>query len=166
MCAGCASAIPTELWPYHEQFLDRQELYGPSFLERSLPGRKIDTPTYLRARETQEEVRREWRGVFERADIVMLPANVGSTVPHGKNQIEIDGKAYPLRTVMSPFHPLSNVTGFPSLVIPVGMMPDGLPIAIQLIGPPLSEKRLLAVGHRLEQSLGGLVARWGIEPRA
>jgi Asp-tRNA(Asn)/Glu-tRNA(Gln) amidotransferase A subunit family amidase len=45
------------------------------------------------------------------------------------------------------------------------MMPDGLPIAVQLIGPPLGEKRLLAVGQRLEQALGGLVARWGIEPQ-
>lgn len=157
--------IPTELWPYHGQFRDREALYGRHFLDRALPGLKITAPDYLAAKELQAEVRREWRGIFERADIVMLPSTVGGTIPHGSSTVEINGKSYPLRTVTSPFNPLSNVTGFPAIALPVGATSDGLPVAVQLIGPPLGERRLLAAARYLEQALGGLTEQWGIEPR-
>jgi aspartyl-tRNA(Asn)/glutamyl-tRNA(Gln) amidotransferase subunit A len=157
--------IPAELWPYHRQFRDREALYGQHFLERALPGLEIRVPEYLNAKEMQASVTQEWRKLFDRMDVVMLPANVGGTLPHGKNTVEIHGESYPLRTVTSPFNPLSNVTGFPSLVVPVGATSEGLPIAIQLVGPPFGEKRLLAIGHLLEQALGNLTAGWGIEPK-
>jgi hypothetical protein len=42
--------------------------------------------------------------------------------------------------------------------------PEALPIALQLVGPPPAEPRLLAVAYSLEQALGSLPAQWGIEP--
>jgi amidase len=57
------------------------------------------------------------------------------------------------------------MTGFPALALPVGATSDGLPIALQLVGPPLGEARLLGAAHALEQALGSLPAMWGIEPR-
>jgi amidase len=43
-----------------------------------------------------------------------------------------------------------NVAGLPAIVIPVGLRPDGLPLAIQLVGPPDSEVLLLAVAGQFE----------------
>jgi aspartyl-tRNA(Asn)/glutamyl-tRNA(Gln) amidotransferase subunit A len=157
--------LPTDLWTYHEQFRDREALYGRNFLERALPGREITALQYINAKEVQAEVKREWRRLFERVDVVILPANVAGALPHGTNVYVLDGKSYPLRRLTSAYHPLSSMTGFPVLVVPVGQTSDGLPIAVQLIGPPLGERRLLAVGALLERALGGLVAQWGIEPR-
>ncbi|HEX8628087.1 MAG TPA: amidase family protein, partial [Catenuloplanes sp.] len=48
-----------------------------------------------------------------------------------------------------------NIAGLPALVVPVGVRPDGLPLAVQLVGPPGSELQLLAVAGQLE-----LVAPW------
>jgi amidase len=45
-----------------------------------------------------------------------------------------------------------NVAGLPALVVPVGTRPDGLPLAVQLVGPPDSELRLLAVAGQLERA--------------
>jgi aspartyl-tRNA(Asn)/glutamyl-tRNA(Gln) amidotransferase subunit A len=157
--------LPTDLWSYHEQFRDREALYGRNFLQRALPGREISALQYINAKEVQAAVKREWRRLFERMNVVMLPANVAGALPHGTNTYRLDGKSYPLRRLTSAYHPLSSITGFPALVVPVGQTSDGLPIAVQLIAPPLSEKRLLAVGALLERALGGLVAQWGIEPR-
>ena len=52
----------------------------------------------------------------------------------------------------APFQAAWNVAGFPALVLPVGVRPDGLPVAVQLIGPPGSELLLLAVAGQLEQA--------------
>ena len=84
---------------------------------------------------------------------------------HGQNTIDIAGVSHPLRAVMSAYNPISNVTGFPAMVVPVGETPEALPIGLQLIAPPFGDARLLAVGQALENALGGLVAKWGIEPR-
>jgi amidase len=43
-----------------------------------------------------------------------------------------------------------NIAGFPGVVVPVGVRPDGLPSAVQLVGPPGSELTLLAVAGQLE----------------
>jgi amidase len=43
-----------------------------------------------------------------------------------------------------------NVAGLPAIVIPVGLRPDGLPVAVQLVGPPDSELLLLAVAGQFE----------------
>jgi len=44
-----------------------------------------------------------------------------------------------------------NLAGFPAVVIPAGVRADGLPAAIQLVGVPGSELRLLALAGQLEQ---------------
>jgi amidase len=43
-----------------------------------------------------------------------------------------------------------NVAGLPAIVIPVGLRPDGLPLGVQLVGPPDSELLLLAVAGQFE----------------
>jgi amidase len=43
-----------------------------------------------------------------------------------------------------------NVAGLPAIVFPVGLRPDGLPLAVQLVGPPDSEMLLLAVAGQFE----------------
>jgi amidase len=43
-----------------------------------------------------------------------------------------------------------NIAGLPSIVVPVGIRPDGLPLAAQLVGPPGSELQLLGVAGQFE----------------
>jgi amidase len=48
-----------------------------------------------------------------------------------------------------------NVAGLPAVVVPMGTRPDGLPLGVQLVGPPGAELLLLAVAGQLE-----LAAPW------
>jgi len=45
-----------------------------------------------------------------------------------------------------------NIAGLPALVVPVGLRPDGLPLTVQLVGPPGSELLLLAVAGQFEMA--------------
>jgi len=55
----------------------------------------------------------------------------------------------------APFAAPWNVAGLPALVVPMGRRPDGLPLGVQLVGPPGSELLLLAVAGQFE-----LAAPW------
>ncbi len=48
-----------------------------------------------------------------------------------------------------------NVAGVPALAIPVPVARGGLPASLQLVGPPGSEERLVALGRRVEAAVAG-----------
>jgi amidase len=50
---------------------------------------------------------------------------------------------------------LSTTTGLPAISVPVGFSPYGMPIGIQLIGPPRGEAKVLAVARAIEVVTGG-----------
>jgi Asp-tRNA(Asn)/Glu-tRNA(Gln) amidotransferase A subunit family amidase len=73
------------------------------------------------------------RRVFEDIDVLVMP-----TVPHG---------AYPLaegeRSNDADLTAFANLAGCPAVSLPMGTLPDGLPIGLQLVGRPGADLRLL-----------------------
>lgn len=157
--------MTVDLLAHHEQYVTCRSRYGQNFVERSTLGRRVSGVEYAKALEARTAIRRNWQALFDRADILALPGNTAGAPRHGEDTIEVDGQAYPARLVTSRFTRATSLIGFPTLVIPVAETLEGLPIGIQLVGPPLGEARLLAVGHALESALGDLAGRWGIDPR-
>jgi amidase len=51
----------------------------------------------------------------------------------------------------TPFTPIVNVTGQPAATVPFGVV-EGLPIGVQLIGPPAGEAVLFRLAAQLEQA--------------
>jgi hypothetical protein len=47
---------------------------------------------------------------------------------------------------------LSAITGLPALSVPAGFTADGLPIALELLGRPLADARLVSLAYDYEQS--------------
>jgi amidase len=52
-----------------------------------------------------------------------------------------------------PFTPALNVTGQPAISLPLHHSADGLPIGVQLVGPPAGEELLLSLAAQLEGAL-------------
>jgi amidase len=48
------------------------------------------------------------------------------------------------------FTPIANITGQPAISLPLDQTADGLPIGIQLTGPPAGEALLLSLATQLE----------------
>lgn len=55
-----------------------------------------------------------------------------------------------VNTSHSPLTPPWNLTGWPAMAVPCGTLPSGAPCAVQLVGRPGTEDRLLAVAGQLE----------------
>jgi amidase len=51
-----------------------------------------------------------------------------------------------------PFTPAWNVTGQPAVSLPLHHSPDGLPIGVQLVGPPAGEELLISLSAQLEEA--------------
>jgi Asp-tRNA(Asn)/Glu-tRNA(Gln) amidotransferase A subunit family amidase len=81
----------------------------------------------------------------ERLDAIMFPHQKRLVVPIGETQVERNGA-------------LGSVTGFPSIVVPGGFSsptptaPLGVPVGIEFLGRPWSEKLLVEIGYGYEQA--------------
>lgn len=155
--------IQAEGSSFHERYREHEHLYGANFRERILPGREIKVSTYLAARRKQFELQQEWLELANRFEVLVMPSGPAVAPPHGESTIEVGGKPFPFRALLSLFTRPFNLLGWPALTVPNGVNPEGLPTGVQIAGPPDSEARLLILGHRLERTLG-FVDKLGIEP--
>ena len=149
---------------YHERYRQRDHLYHAGFRDRVFPGREMKAMAYLAARRRQLELRQEWDKATCGYDALLMPSGPAVAPPHGTDQLEIQGQSFPFRSLLSRFARPASLLGWPALTLPNGMSKEGLPIGVQLVGPPDSEERLLILGHRLEEALGW-VTKLQIEPR-
>jgi aspartyl-tRNA(Asn)/glutamyl-tRNA(Gln) amidotransferase subunit A len=95
------------------------------------------------------------RRIFDEVDVLVLP-----TVPHGP---------YPLaeheRASDADLTSFANIAGCPAVSLPMGLLPDGLPAGLQLVGPPGSDLRLLELAEICAATLDatpGYPVRWGL----
>ncbi len=70
------------------------------------------------------------------------------TVPRPALPIEPPATPLPLDAPAA----FANLTGFPDLIVPAGVTPEGLPVTISFFGPAFSEPKLLAYGYDFEQA--------------
>lgn len=53
---------------------------------------------------------------------------------------------------------LATAAGLPAISVPVGFTPEGLPVGLQLVGPPRGETKLLQAARAVEMVFGGPLA--------
>jgi amidase len=109
-----------------------------------------------------------WKRVaafFETYDLLLAPAMQAKPYPVEKIYVdEIAGTKMRSYIDWITITSAISVVGCPALAIPAGFSKEGLPIGLQIVGPPQSEARLLAAGALLEAMLG-LAEQVPIEPR-
>ena len=101
---------------------------------------------YLKAQKVRTILRNEYQKAF--TDVDMLLAPVSPTVPFKIGEKANDPMAMYLSDV---FTVSINPVGIPSLAVPCGFSPEGLPIGMQLIGPQKGEAILFNAGHAYEE---------------
>jgi amidase len=109
----------------------------------------LDDPTYLVAKnEVLAATTDAIIALFEKHN---LDAIVYPTSPRPATPIVPDEPPKPGAGTDSPSS-FANQTGFPDLIVPAGMTPEGLPVTISFFGLAWSEPKLLAYGYDFEQA--------------
>ena len=113
-------------------------------------GRRIRARDYLQAMRLRVLVQRAFGELFESADVLVGVGRPGPAPPVDEALDRQPGAAAPAPGAEGRGNPAlipaGNLAGLPALCLPCGFTPDGLPLAIQLVGPPFSENTLLSLG--------------------
>jgi amidase len=89
---------------------------------------------------------------WNEVDVVLTPTLAKLPVPIGWIfEPEDPWEQFERGGFMTPFTPLVNVTGQPAASVPFGVV-EGLPVGIQLIGPPAGEAVLFRLAAQLEEA--------------
>ena len=141
-----------------------QAHYKPTLRQNIEQGRKLDADTIYDAQRGRTVLYHNLRRYLSRYDVLACPT---MGVPAGPVEEEyppeIDGEKVTDYVDWLKFSYLSVVTGLPALSMPCGFTPDGMPVGLQLIGPPRGEAVLLAAARAVEDALGGPLSP--IDPR-
>lgn len=113
-------------------------------------GRNISGPRVWQIMEMVRRLRRECAAVFERIDVIAMPAAAALPWPaHESFPTQIDGQEVGPRGHAA-YTGWVNAAGLPGLALPAAPSRDGLPIGIQLIGPYGGDDMLLELGSAYE----------------
>jgi aspartyl-tRNA(Asn)/glutamyl-tRNA(Gln) amidotransferase subunit A len=149
--------VLAEAASYHEELIrTRAESIGDDVRVLLEAGTLLPSSVYLGAQRTRTALKQAFRRAFGEHELTALLA---PTVPataqlHDQATFEFDGEEEGVpdsfvRTT-GPF----NLTGLPTVALPVDLSSDGLPIGIQLAGPPFEEEVVVGIARAFEQLAG------------
>ncbi|MFF7296506.1 amidase family protein [Streptomyces sp. NPDC008265] len=143
-----------EATAYHERTLRTvPELYQADVRVLLEAGALMPAGDYLRAQRARTLMRQEWARMLHEVDLIVAPTVPVTAVAAGQETVTwADGTVEGVSDAYVRLSSPANITGVPSLSLPVGHDAAGLPIGMQLLGRPLGEGVLLRVGHAYEQT--------------
>ncbi|WP_030607726.1 amidase [Streptomyces sclerotialus] len=113
---------------------------------------------WMLANEEREKLRGRWAGYFADHDVLITPATPTAAVddqtatPVPSRYLTVDGEKRPYFDQTAWLNMAGHVK-LPAAVLPAGKTADGLPLAIQIIGPYLADRTVLDVAEHLARLL-------------
>jgi aspartyl-tRNA(Asn)/glutamyl-tRNA(Gln) amidotransferase subunit A len=129
----------------------RGEGFGPEVKRRIMLGNYALSAGYydayyLKALKVRRLIRKDFDRAFETCDVLLSP--VAPTPAFKVGELVDD----PLAMYLSDIYTLgANLAGLPGISLPGGSSSGGLPIGIQLVGPPFAEETLLRAARMFER---------------
>lgn len=132
-----------------------REQLKPSLIWNIEEGIKLTSADLARARTEHTRIHLAAAGFFERYDVLIAP--VSQVLP-----FDVDME-YPTVIDGQPQHSyldwmrsayLLTVLGAPALSVPAGFTDAGLPVGLQIVGPPRAERDVLEIGAAYEAATG------------
>jgi len=158
--AGVMNGIITwaEALEIHEQWMrTRPQDYGDDVRRILEIGMMTPATSYIRAQRARARTLAESNAVLADHDVLVAPASAIVAPKIGTTQI-LEARADRVDVVgaILRFTQPFNTTGQPAIAIPTSLSPDGLPIAMQIIGRPFGEQEVIRVAAAYERARGAL----------
>jgi aspartyl-tRNA(Asn)/glutamyl-tRNA(Gln) amidotransferase subunit A len=140
---------------HRERLRQRASDLGPDVRVRLQIGEFMMAVDYVQGQRLRRQVANEFLHLFDRIDVLMLPALPVVAPALGTRLITLGDRVEPVHRALTRYTAPFNQSGLPALVVPVGTDAHGLPLGIQIAGRPFGELDILRVGIVLE-ALGHL----------
>jgi amidase len=146
-------------------FPSRKNEYGPYFREFLELGAAVKPADYAKAVQYRKELSTKYRAVLSTVDAFVCPAAIGRAHPISKeaqygSMAEVNGARDKFANSYKPalganvYTYPADLSGTPTITLPVGFSSEGLPLSMQIAGQPLSEPMLCRIGHAYEEATG------------
>jgi aspartyl-tRNA(Asn)/glutamyl-tRNA(Gln) amidotransferase subunit A len=145
-----------EIYEYHEPMITTSpELYQPHTLARLLSCAGISATDYIRNQRHLAEERRKALRLCQDHDIdVLITPTVHIPAPKISELLPLEPMAlrqYETRRLLPSTAPFSALC-WPAISVPCGFTPQGLPVGLQIAGPPGSDNTIFQLAHAYQQS--------------
>lgn len=140
-----------------DELVDKRQAAG---LKR---GNDIRARDYLQAQRLRTVLIERFRALFELVDVIVAPARTSTAPaidapldgrPPGAGSLTTTPKADAPGPGNTALIPAGNLAGLPAIFFPCGFGTDGLPVGLQLVGPPWSEPLLVAIASAYQRETG------------
>jgi len=147
-----ATLLSAEAYTYHAASIAATpELFQPETLRRLRTGEKVSAADRDRLRRELSDARQAILAVFERVDLLLSPT-VPVPPPTIAELIDHPEQLRPREIVLLRNTRPFNVWGLPAISVPCGFTRAGLPIGLQIAGPPGREDWIRALAAAYEQA--------------
>jgi aspartyl-tRNA(Asn)/glutamyl-tRNA(Gln) amidotransferase subunit A len=139
---------------YHQRWLrERPEDYGDDVRLLLELGELHLATHYLQAQRYRTLLRRQFLDAFKSVDVFVCPTLPFTATPVGAMTVVIEeGVEEDMLAAIMQFTGVPSLTGLPSLALPCGFDPEGLPIGMQVIGQPFAEAALFRLGAAFQSA--------------
>jgi len=104
---------------------------------------------YLRAQKVRSLIAQDFREAFGQVDAIVVPTSPVPAFRLGERTAD------PLQMYLADIYTVTgSLAGVPGVSVPCGKTPEGLPVGLQILGPPLGEARILQLAHAFEKAGG------------
>lgn len=111
-----------------------------------------DTERLAKAVVEREQLRENLLQWMTQTPLILAPVGATTAFEHGAQRVDINGESISVFRAFS-YSQTYNVFGLPVVVVPVHRSREGLPIGVQIVGPPNAEQTVLAAAQIIEQAL-------------
>jgi aspartyl-tRNA(Asn)/glutamyl-tRNA(Gln) amidotransferase subunit A len=124
-------------------FATRRAEYGEDVARRIELAGAVTLAEYAEAIAERERIRSTFARLFSAADLLITP--IAAVPPEPREAPDPQG----FRDSVLPYTVPQDLAGLPACAVPVGVDDLGLPVGVQLTGPPWSEARVLTAAIAL-----------------
>jgi aspartyl-tRNA(Asn)/glutamyl-tRNA(Gln) amidotransferase subunit A len=143
-----AAVMLAEGFAFHAaRVREAPQSFQPPVLGRLRGGEAVGTATYIDRRRELDQMRRAAPGLFTNVDLLVTPTIPLLPIAIAEAQDDQAGTALFARNTR-PF----NAYGLPAVSVPCGFAKNGLPIGLQIVGPPWGEESVLRLALAFEQT--------------
>lgn len=134
-----------------------ENLAGPQ-VRRVLESMRRPAPEVVQrfqnALEERDHLREELLTWMKTTPLIVAPVGATVAFPHETQRLNIEGESVSVFRAFS-YSQTVNVFDLPSVVVRAGRTAEGLPVGVQIIGPPFQEDLVLAAARTVEETTGG-----------
>jgi aspartyl-tRNA(Asn)/glutamyl-tRNA(Gln) amidotransferase subunit A len=150
------------LWTHSRAGLypHRRAEYGEDVRRRLDAAERVGLADHLAATAHRERLRAAVAALFGQVDLLIGPTAAGSPLPAGDEHLLHQGREIEFRELVMTYTVLQDLLGLPACCVRAGFDDLGIPVGVQLTGPPRADPSVLTAAQALHAATPEIQGRW------